>query len=87
MTAVLGRAFKIKDGQVVKLNPNAYSKKWVPPKKLTWQEKLIIHKLGLRPSSLDAANLGSAAPRNELGLRRGAIISPLGRKRKKEAVR
>jgi len=42
VATIIGRGFKISADQVIKLNPNAYSKRFVPPRKQTWQEKLVL---------------------------------------------
>jgi len=46
MTAVIGHQFRLRDGKIVRLNPRTYSKKFIPPRKLTWQEKLYLSRGG-----------------------------------------
>jgi len=63
MASRIGRAFKIAGDQVIKLNPNAYSKKFMPPRKQTWQEKLVLSRN--KPDPLIKTKKGRKRPTDE----------------------
>ena len=46
MTGVIGHQFRLKDGRVIRLPLRAYSKRFIPPRKLSWQEKLYLSRGG-----------------------------------------